>query len=275
MDLSSKTELINFLKENHLYTKKQLGQNFLVDKNILEKIIQSAQIEKTDNILEIGPGLGTLTQQLCKHAKFVRSIEIDNTLIPILQRNLSAQTNLEIIEADALRYTPELQDYKIVANIPYYISSPLITHFLRTENKAKSITLLVQKEFGEKAAEKQKLNILALQIQLFGSIEYIKTINASSFFPAPKVDSAIIHIKPYIKDDPNYTTIKDGLEILKLAKRAFMNRRKMLYNTIRKQLKIDEEILTKIFYDLNIDKKDRPETLKIKTWKALTKKLII
>ena len=275
MNLTSLEEVIKFLKDNNLYAKKGLGQNFLIDKEILNEIIIASNINNKDTVLEIGPGLGTLTEKLSKQTDKVISLEIDDKLIPILSKRLKHLNNITLIHTDALSYVPKLKEYKIVANIPYYISSPLLNHYLQTENQPSSITLLVQKELAEKMCDKSKLSILSLQVQLFGYPKLIKKVNTESFYPAPKVDSAIVHIKTYKKDDPSYIPIEICKKILKLAKPTFTHKRKMLINTLKKQLQFGETLLINIFQKLNIDQKIRPERLTIQNWIDLLSNLSI
>ncbi len=260
MDLTNLSTIKNLLKTENQNAKKYLGQNFLVDKETLELIVKTSEIKKSEKILEVGPGLGVLTQKLSEKAKEVISIELDGSLIPILQKTLSDKKNIKIIEMDALQYEPPKTEYKVVANIPYNITSPLINHFLKRENKPKSITLLVQLEVAEKIVSLDpKMSILSLQIGLFGKAEIIKKINKNCFYPEPKVDSAIIKINVFPKNHPNYIPLEYAQKILKTAKRAFSQKRKKLSNTLS-ELKTEK---TKI--DLN----RRPETLSIKEWKTI------
>jgi 16S rRNA (adenine1518-N6/adenine1519-N6)-dimethyltransferase len=273
MDLWNQNHLLDFLKKHGLYAKKQLGQNFLVDKEVLDKILETANIQSSDIIIEVGPGIGVLTKELVKSAKEVLSIELDKTLIPILEESLKEYKNLKIIEEDALKFTPEINKYKIVANIPYNISSPLLNHFLQAENKPESLTLLVQKEVAEKICETEKQSILSLQVQFFGEAKYIKTVKPESFYPSPKVDSAIIHIETFQKDDQRFIPTEEVKKILRLAKVGFSQKRKILLTTLRKNFKFDQEKLNKIFKTLEIPLQARPQTLSIQDWRKLTKTL--
>ena len=241
--------------------KKNLGQNFLIDENVLQKIIEAAEIKKSDRIIEIGPGLGTLTEELLKHAKTIISIEIDEKLVPILIENLKDTlsklngSTLTILNQDALKYEPPNKPYKLVANIPYYITSPLITHFLKSTNPPKTLTLLTQKEVAEKICEKETYSsILSLQIALYGQATLIQKVSKDCFLPAPKVDSAIIHIKP------RKTPTKNAEKIIKTAKKAFSQKRKKLSNTL-------PELKDKL-EKLNLAEK-RPQHLTIADWQSL------
>lgn len=239
--------------------KKHLGQNFLKSESTLNKIIETAELSPKDHIIEIGPGLGILTIELAKKAKKVTTIELDKDLIPILEKTLTNYKNIKIIHGDALKFIPPKTKYKIAANIPYYITSPLLNHFLQAKNKPTTITLLVQKEVAEKIIQLEpKMSILSLQVALFGKARLIKKIPKTAFHPQPKVDSAILHIKLHQKSNT-----KEALHILTLAKIAFSQKRKKLRNTLFKQLKITPKI--------SPDR--RPETLSVQEWRKLTKSL--
>jgi len=231
--------------------KKSLGQNFLTSTSIVEKIVEEAGITNKDIVIEIGPGLGILTNELCKTAKKVKAIEIDSSLIPKLQQNLHHE-NLEIINADALTFIPTEKTYKIVANIPYYITSPLITHFLTLENPPSTMTIMVQKEVADKICDK-KNSILSLQIHLYSTSKIVLRVHRGSFVPMPKVDSAVIHLKLLTKAN----RAKNPEKILSLAKQAFSQKRKKLSNTLRHILPILKALH---FEDL------RPEHLSIQDW---------
>lgn len=258
MTLTDPKDVTALLKKHNLFTKKFLGQNFLVDNEALESIVKAANISSEEEIIEIGPGLGVLTQQLAKRAKKVTSIELDKSLFPVLEETLAEFNNTEVIHQDALRFTPPSTPYKVVANIPYNITSPLINHFLQAENKPTSITFLVQKEVAEKVCKKEPDHtVLSLQVYLFGTPKIIANVKAESFLPPPKVDSAILHI-----DLENKMPTEEALQILNLAKRAFRQRRKKLSNTLPEY----KEQLSKLEL-----LSQRPQHLSIDQWQHLNK----
>ncbi len=258
MELTDVGELIRVLKENGLYAKKHLGQNFLVSENILKKIIDTADIGKNDEIIEVGPGLGVLTKELLKKAKKVTSIELDETLIPVLNKNLGENKKLKILHMDALKFEPPKDPYKVVANIPYVITSPLIRHFLQRDFRPKDLTLLVQYEVAEKiTALEPKMTLLSLMTALFGEAKLVKKVPSGCFFPEPKVDSAILKISVYDKGHEKYLKTADAIKIIKIAKAAFSGRRKKMKNTIPKEYRDKTDI------DMNL----RPETLSVDEWK--------
>ncbi len=261
MDLSNPEEIQGLLKRHNLWAKKSFGQNFLIDRDALDSIVEAAKINSEDHIVEVGPGLGVLTKELAKRAKKLSTVELDESLFPALEETLKEFTNIKLIHGDALQIPPPTGPYKVVANIPYNITSPLINHFLQAENRPISITILIQKEVAEKiCVKKGKTTILSLQVNLFGTPTIIRKVPASSFLPAPKVDSSIIHIQLIPKSDENHLSTEEGLKILKLAKRAFSQRRKKLSNTLPDKLDTLKELG---FLD------SRPQILSIKDWQKL------
>jgi len=260
-------EFQNLLRTNNISPKKYLGQNFLIDKNILENITSCSNISKTDTVIEIGPGMGALTDMLINTVKKVISIEIDKDMFHILTNKYKDNKNLNLINQDALTYIPKVKKYKIIANIPYYITSPLINHYLNLENKASSITLLIQKEVAEKICE-EKNSIIKLMVELNGKATYIKTVSENCFYPAPKVKSAIIKIEVYLD---NQTSTKEKEETLKIAKIAFTGKRKKAINTLSSHYKIEKTEIIKILEKLNLDKDTRPERITTEKWLEFNK----
>lgn len=264
--LSDKDSVLEILKKHGLYAKKFFGQNFLISEKALNKIVESAEIKNEDHIVEVGPGLGVLTVELLKQANKVTSIELDSKLIPVLKENLekfsdNPEAKIEILHQDALNYVTPSTVYKVVANIPYNITSPLINHFLQAKNPPQSVTLLIQKEVAQKIIKKDPdMSVISLQVALFGSATLQEIVPNTAFFPSPKVDSAILHIELYPQNDPRHLPKELSLKILKLAKRAFRNGRKKLSNTLPEI----KEQLEKLGL---LDK--RPQHLSIDEWKNL------
>ncbi len=270
MELTSPSTIKKLLNLYGQNAKKNLGQNFLIDKNVLEIIVQTAEIKKTDHILEVGPGMGVLTRELAKTAKNVTAIELDTSIIPILKNNLTEYDNVEIVNMDALRFSPPKTPYKVVANIPYNITSPLINHFLQNENPPQSITLLIQLEVAEKICEKEPaMSILSLQVALFGKAKIIKKVSPSCFYPPPKVTSAVIQIIPFSPSDPDFTPLEEAQKILKLAKIAFSQKRKKLSNTLGNFFKDKSAESPEDKNALSKFKEKRPQHLSVTDWKKL------
>ncbi|MEK9129825.1 MAG: 16S rRNA (adenine(1518)-N(6)/adenine(1519)-N(6))-dimethyltransferase RsmA, partial [Patescibacteria group bacterium] len=190
-------ENIKFLCEKYgLHPQRQMGQNFLIDKNILNKIIQAADLKKDDIILEIGPGLGILTQELAKRVKKIIAVELDKKIAEILKYELKKINNLEIIQNNILK-TQDLKckiqnnKYKIVANIPYNITSAILRKFLSEKPKPYEMILLIQKEVAKRIIAKPKeMSLLSVSVQFYGQPKIISIVSKNSFWPKPKVDSA-------------------------------------------------------------------------------------
>jgi len=265
-ELWNPSVLIEALKKHNLWAKKGFGQNFLISKNVLDSIVETADIQATDQIIEIGPGPGVLSQELCARAQKVTCIELDSSIIPLLKETLDDFTNYEILNMDVLDYDPnEAIPYKVVANIPYNITSPIIKHFLQRENPPTTMTMLVQNEVADKMSEK-KNSILKLQIELFGTVKKIRTVSKNSFHPAPKVDSAIIHIEVYQATHPNHLDLETANKVLKLAKQAFSQKRKKMKSTLKPLCNTSDPKLIEALEKNNLNFDQRPETLHRQDW---------
>jgi 16S rRNA (adenine1518-N6/adenine1519-N6)-dimethyltransferase len=256
MNLLSLSTILEILEKHGMHASKRFGQNFLIDQDTLDSIVEAAEITKADHVIEVGPGLGVLTNELLKEAKQVTSIELDKKLIPILEEQFGANKKFTLKNQDALTFSPPSTPYKVVANIPYNITSPLLNHFLRAANPPTSLTLLVQKEVAKKICETKKHSILSLQVALFADSKNVKKVSNECFYPIPKVDSAIIHLETHGKIQKD-----QALAVLKLAKVAFSQKRKKLSNTL------PAELLEKS----TIDPNRRPQTLSIEEWQTLIK----
>jgi len=233
--------------------KKSLGQNFLKDRSVLAKIVEAAELSSSDYVVEVGPGKGVLTRELIANAGRVTAIELDDRLI----EGLREIEGLDLVHGNALDWRPPKEAYKVVANIPYYITSPLISHFLEAEVQPSKMVLLVQKEVAEKLCAKPgKMNVLAIHVQVFSKPRIVCTVKPSAFTPAPKVDSAVIVIDVY--DKP---LVEDYKRFFGIVHRAFSNKRKMLSNTLPD---FKERLIELGFQDL------RPERLSIEDWMNLT-----
>lgn len=249
---------------------KKLGQNFLVDKTAIMKIIAAADLHKNDMVMEIGTGMGILTLALAEKVKNVRTIEYDKRLIPILKKTFQNYKNIKLINADALQTKLPSCAYKLVANIPYYITSPLISHFLQPktpeEKQPTLIILLVQKEVAQKICAKVgQHSILSLQTQIFGKPSITGLVHKSSFNPQPKVDSAILKIEVY--KEP---LIKNIELFFKLISAAFSQKRKTLLNSLANGLKLNRETVAALLEKAGIAAERRPQTLSVEEWEKFT-----
>jgi len=260
------------LKRYDLRAHKGLGQNFLQDPLALEKIISAAEIQPMDSVLEIGPGLGSLTRYLAISAKEVVAVELDKNLLPPLKAILSPYQNIRLIHGDILKLSPKdlnlENDYIVVANIPYYITSAVIRHLLESELKPRRIVLTVQKEVAQRiCAEPGDMSLLALSVQIYGKPRVAANIPANAFFPAPKVDSAVlivdIYSSPRIREELLNT-------FFKLIKAGFSQKRKTLRNSLSSGLHISPTDAADLLTRVSIDPQRRAETLSIEEWEKLS-----
>jgi len=260
------------LKRYDLRAHKGLGQNFLQDPLALEMIVSAAKIGPDDTVLEIGPGLGSLTRYLASSAKEVVAVELDENLLLPLKAVLSPYQNIRLIHGDILKLSPTAlnleNDYVVVANIPYYITSAVIRHLLENEVKPRRIVLTVQKEVAQRiCAEPGDMSLLALSVQIYGKPRIEAHIPASAFFPPPKVDSAVLLIDIY--PSPR---IKEGLlnTFFKLIKAGFSQKRKTLRNSLSSGLHVSTTEAADLLTQVNIDPQRRAETLHIEEWEKLS-----
>ena len=273
-----------------------MGQNFLVDDTVLAKIIEAADIKPADTIVEVGPGLGVLTDELAKKAGKVIAIEKDDKLAELLAEKFQiarnkSQTNskLEILNEDALEVNigeilKQVQDdktsYKLVANIPYNITSPIIRKFLEAENKPELMVLLVQKEVAERITAKPgEMSLLSVSVQFYAEAEIIDIVKNSSFFPVPKVDSAIIRFRPKAStkgrwasgpDQPMAEKIKEK-SFFRLVKFGFAARRKTLENNLSAGLQITKAQASDIIKSTGLSELTRAQDLAVSDWIKLYK----
>ncbi|MBZ9571872.1 ribosomal RNA small subunit methyltransferase A [Patescibacteria group bacterium] len=273
MELTSIRFLKKLLKKYQARPLKRFGQNFLIDKKVLEKIIEAASLQPKDIILEIGPGIGTLTLELTKRVKKVIAIEKDKKMYEILKETLADFKNVEIIQEDILKldlkpYT--LYPYKVVANLPYYIVSPTIRKFLELcEAKPRTMILMIQKEVAQRICSRPpNMSILSISVQFYAKPEIISFVSKKSFWPQPKVDSAILRIAPLINADRKLI-ITDLF--FKIVKAGFSQPRKQLVNNLSKRLKLDKEKIKNWLLKNKIQPNQRAETLSVEDWMNLIK----
>lgn len=253
---------------------KSLGQNFLVDETVLEDILNSAEVNKDDMVIEIGPGVGTLTRELLKRAKKVVAIELDSRLIGILQDELSDFDNFTLINKDALKVDfKELigdeKSVKIVANLPYYVTTPIISKLLTEEYKFKSLTIMIQKEVAERMAASpgnKDYGALSLLAQYYCNTEIVRRVSPNSFIPRPKVDSIVIKLEKL--SEPK-VKVEDEKLFFSLVRAAFNMRRKTLWNAT-KTLGFEKEVMEQIYSESEIDPKRRGETLSLQEFGRLS-----
>lgn len=262
------------LKEEDLKVLKSLGQNFLIDEKALEDIIAASQLNPGDTAVEVGPGMGVLTFALSKRCKKVIAIEKDKRMSSFLRKEIlktfGENSNIEVISGDILKLNlPKLFQergigkYKVVANIPYYITSPITKLFLETEIQPEMIVVLMQKEVAERiCAEKGDMSILALSVLLYGKPELVRIVGKDSFYPVPKVDSAILRIS----DISRKYSSEEYASIFKVIKIGFSAKRKRLSNNLAAGLEIGKDKAEDLLLQIGVDKNARAQDLEVEDW---------
>jgi len=272
MNLYSKKNIINLFKKYNIKPQKKLGQNFLIDKNIIKKIIRSSNISKNDIVLEIGPGIGTLTIELLKKAKKVTAIEKDKTIIKILKETTKSFKNIKIINQDILKIKKIKinKKYKIIANLPYYIVFPFFKKILEEENQPHEMILTIQKEVAQKIVKKPpKANFLSIFINFYCDSKILFFIPKESFWPKPKVDGAVIKLS----NIKNKNLEVDKFLFYKVIKIGFSSPRKKIINNYFNNIKLNKKEVYNLFNKININPNLRPENLSLKDWIKLTEEI--
>ena len=267
------------LKKYGFSFKKSLGQNFIIDVNILENILKHAGVDESTGVIEIGPGIGALTEQLALHADKVVAFEIDQRLLPILQDTLQAYDNIEIIHQDILKADvqqvikdqfKEDQPIHIVANLPYYITTPILMKLLRDRLPVESITVMIQKEVAERMAAKpnsKQYGSLTIAIQYYTHAEVVMNVPKTVFNPQPNVDSSIL--KLILRDEPA-VCVKDEDFFFDIVRASFAQRRKTLRNNLSNYLQnIDKQTIEEVLESVEIDGTRRGESLDIEEFARL------
>jgi 16S rRNA (adenine1518-N6/adenine1519-N6)-dimethyltransferase len=259
------------LRQYDLRPSKGLGQNFLQDNRALQKIVSAADLGPADDILEIGPGLGSLTRYLALSARSVTAVELDRKLFPALQSVLAPYQNVRLVQGDILELDPadliNSPGYLVVANIPYYITSAVIRHLLEAEHRPSRAVLTVQKEVAERiCASPGKMSLLALSVQVYGKPAIVGQIPAEAFYPSPKVDSAVMRVEIYPQPLIPIPLLD---KFFLLIKAGFSQKRKTLRNALSGGLRIAPVEAEQLLTAAEIDPKRRAETLSLEEWERL------
>ena len=264
------------LRRFGLRARKGLGQHFLIDDSVLGLIVSAAELTPDDVVIEVGPGLGVLTRELARQAGRVIAIELDNKLANILKQTLASFDNVSIVNGDILKldpadllreYCPELKSYKVVANLPYYITSPVLRHFLEASIKPQTMVVMVQKEVAEEIAAKPgRMSLLSVSVQLYGKPEIIDYVPAESFYPAPEVDSAILKIALYPEPAVEITDIEGFFTVVRAG---FTASRKQMGNSLAQGLGLPKAEALALLEKTGITSQRRAETLTLEEWARL------
>jgi 16S rRNA (adenine1518-N6/adenine1519-N6)-dimethyltransferase len=258
----------DLLRRYDIRPRKSLGQNFLADHNALLKIVRDAEIGPEDEVLEIGAGLGSLTRLLALNARSVTAIEIDRELFPVLQTVTESFENVRLVAGDVLKIPVETlftaNGYKVVANIPYYITSAVIRHLLEAKVRPERVVLTMQREVAERIlSSDEKMSLLSLSVQIYGQARIASQIPAACFIPEPKVDSSVLVVDIY--PEPKLSGEEVDL-LFRLAHAAFNQKRKMLRNSLQPVLGGDSEVVSAKLQEVGINPQARPENLALDEW---------
>jgi 16S rRNA (adenine1518-N6/adenine1519-N6)-dimethyltransferase len=298
--MSSASEVRDLLARFNLRARKSLGQNFLVDDAALDRIVAAAELTHDDVVLEIGPGLGTLTTRLAQAAGRVVAVEIDRHLIPLLRFVLASHSNVELFHGDILQLdlsqvigveplgghhpakastpaqpsnypTSQLTNYKVVANLPYYITSAILRHLLEAAVRPSLLILTMQLEVAQRLiAAPGDLSLLAISVQFYGKPMIVTRVNAGAFYPAPQVDSAVVRIDVHPQPPVEVHNVDRFFAVVKAG---FGQKRKQIHNALRSGLALPAETIGAALGQANIDPKRRAETLSLQEWAALAEAL--
>lgn len=284
MDLLQKTKQICL--ENNIKPARSRGQNFLIKEDVYDLIIKAAEIDKNDTILEVGPGLGFLTEKLAQASGKVIAVELDEKLASLLKQRFAGVENLEIVNKNILDIgdfellkselssdfselsSGEAGSYKIVANLPYNITSIFLRKFLESKNRPQTMTLMLQKEVAERiVARAGKMSLLAVSVQFFADAKIIAYVPKTAFWPEPEVDSAVIKLE--VRPPAGGRTSFDHKEFFRLVRIGFSSRRKMLKNNLASGYKISQEKAAALLKKCGFSEKIRAQELGVKDWLKL------
>jgi len=263
------------LRELDLRPRKGLGQNFLIDESVPPKILAAAQLTTSDRVLEIGPGVGVLTLRLAPIVRELITIELDARLYPYLYQQLAIYPSARLIEGDALDFDPAQlapAPYKLVANIPYYITSAILRHFLESSHRPTRLVLMVQKEVAQRiVAQPPEMSLLAVSVQFFGKPKIFASVPAGAFLPPPKVDSAILLIETFGSDERPCPAVAvgDEAQFFELVRAGFGQKRKQLVNTLTRGLNLAKEQSRAILETAQVAPQNRAEQLTLADWNRL------
>lgn len=281
--ISTPQQTRQIMEQHDFSLKKKFGQNFLIDQNILEGIVKGAELDENDVVIEIGPGIGSLTQYIAERVQEVVAIEIDQSLIPILQETLKEYTNVTIIQQDVLKVDLNqlIQEkwngrrVKVVANLPYYITTPIIMALFESHIPLVSITVMIQKEVADRMQAKpstKDYGALSLAVQFYSNPEVVLQVPPSCFIPQPKVGSSVIRLT---YTDKNKVSFEDDAFLFKVIRGAFQQRRKTLVNTLAHQndLNVSKDQVHSVLESMDLSPTIRGEALALDQFMELSKRL--
>ena len=284
-EIATPSRTREILEKYGLSAKKSLGQNFIIDTNILRNIVQAASVDEQTTVIEVGPGIGALTEQIAKKAKEVFAFEIDHRLLTVLEDTLSPYENVTVFHQDILevnfeqfqeKYLKNTTRLVVIANLPYYITTPIIMHLIESSLAVDEMVLMMQKEVASRLEAKPSTKAygsLSIAIQYYMDVEVAFTVPRTVFMPQPNVNSAIIRLKT-LKEPP--VEVKNEALFFKIVRASFVQRRKTIWNNLKKALsdKNKEQALKEAFQKANIDPSRRGESLTIEEFSHLANALV-
>jgi 16S rRNA (adenine1518-N6/adenine1519-N6)-dimethyltransferase len=274
--MSAAREVQDLLTRFNLRARKSLGQNFLIDDGVFDRILDAAALTAQDTVLEIGPGLGTLTRRLAQKAAHVIAVEYDAQLMPALQYALAASPNVTLVNDDILALDPaqwmaNATRYKVVANLPYQITSAVIRHLLEATRRPEVFILMVQLEVAQRMiAAPGQMSLLAVSVQFYGQPRLLKRVKADAFRPRPKVDSAIVRIDTYPQPP---IEVADTTHFFNIVRAGFGQKRKQLHNALKSGLSLPSDVIDAALQSAGIDPARRAQTLALEEWARLAKQM--
>jgi len=271
IDLADIYALRNLLYAHGVRPNKSFGQNFLIDRAVLQRIVEAAEIEPGDQVLELGAGTGVLTRELARRARRVVAVELERAMLTLLEKTSGALPNVELLARNLLYLDPRevfaQEPYKLVANLPYYITAPTFRHFLESANKPRLLVVMVQYEVAQRmVAGPGDMSLLGVSVQFYGRPRIIARVPARAFYPAPKVDSAILRVDVHERV-PLAQAERDGF--FRVVQAGFAERRKQLHNSLTRHLHRKNEEVRACLTAAGIDPSRRAETLSIDEWLLL------
>ena len=263
--------------------RKRLGQHFLIDEAVLGRILSAAELSPGDIVVEIGPGLGILTEELARRGASIVAVEVDAKLVALLRKRLADFPDVRIVRADILKVTPRqllreelpasdpARSYKVIANLPYYITSPVLSHFLEAQPRPSEMVVMVQKEVGETiAAAPGKMRSISVKTQFYSKPVIVSYVPAASFYPPPKGDSVVLHLDVYSQPPMELSDVSGFFDIVM---HGFSSPRKQLRNSLAHSLQLPPDQLASLLEKAGIEAKRRAETLSLEEWRELWKVL--
>ncbi len=267
------------LRQSGFKPRKSLGQHFLVDEAVLECILSAAELSPGEIVVEVGPGLGILTEGLARQGARVVAVELDAKLAALLKKRLAGFPDVKIVHADILKVTPGqllrdnlpasdfVRGYKVIANLPYYITSPVLTHFLEAQPRPSKMVVMVQKEVGEAiAAAPGKMRLLSVKAQYYSKPAIVSYVRAASFYPPPKVDSVVLRLDVYHQSP---IEVSDVAGFFDIVMHGFRSPRKQLRNSLAHSLEMPPSQVASLLDKAGIEAKRRAETLSLEEWREL------